>query len=530
MGDARASKLSKLFDQVLNGKVAISPHNSTLFLEAFRSRTDAVTTVFALDSSPNGKDALQSSLQFNLTPAFMNDHAAPMLLHLQNNPGVAQVDSGNLLRRVLLKLVDPAVFWNPFRKAFLEGALSHDAQIAFAFLLLQLVELPNAASAAYRQSPDFPQILQQLLSSDSIDLRLLGQKIKHATDIVNADIPTAGASLAGSTPGGRHDNDFPDFRDISIVPTPDEIQSKEPPFLLPSDFLRDSSTKSSRVAMHLDNQFRLLREDMLYELREEIQKVMGDKKHKGRSTRVTGLKPVGMSFQEEPQPQRSRGQPRRTKCSLKLECSVDLDIFQGVEPSRRSKHIQDERNFMKHQSLACIMSEGGIVAFVTINRDIVLLARPKPVIVVQLEGKEGLKKLLSKLKLSSDLTLVQIDTALFAYEFVLKALQETVTLPLAEELLLWEEDADAPELEPSQQALPVVNALLANAACDLKPLLKTKDTIILDGSQSQSLLAGLVQRVSLIQGPPGMFFSSYISTLRTLSSLIKEPESLSLEP
>lgn len=38
---------------------------------------------------------------------------------------------------------------------------------------------------------------------------------------------------------------------------------------------------------------------------------------------------------------------------------------------------------------------------------------------------------------------------------------------------------------------------------DLKHLLGTSSSILLDESQSQCLLTGLKQRVSLIQGPPG---------------------------
>jgi hypothetical protein len=116
-------------------------------------------------------------------------------------------------------------------------------------------------------------------------------------------------------------------------------------------------------------------------------------------------------------------------------------------------------------------------------------------------------KTLRKIRASPGLTLIQIDTALFAYEFVLKALQQTRGLPLSEELLLWKDDSVLQELEDSEQAIPVVNALLSDPHCDLKPLLQTKDSIQLDASQSDSLLAGLVQRVSLIQGPPGELYS-----------------------
>ncbi|RXW21350.1 hypothetical protein EST38_g4498 [Candolleomyces aberdarensis] len=445
-------------------------------------------------------DALQNAMRFNLAVTFLNEHASPLLRYFQQ-PGLAEINNGQLLQPVVLKIVDPPIFWNVFQQAFLNNTLTPDGQKAFGWLLLQLVSLPPGSSASYRDDTNLNQHLLRLLSSDDIDLRTLGHKIKHATEVLKSDPSALAAGAAGSTPGGRHDNDFADYREISIVPTPDEVQCKELAFIRPIDFLRDPSTESARVASHLDNQFRLLREDMLYELKEELQLALGNQKRR-RSTKITNLTVVGLYLRES----QARGNnTRRAKCGLQLECKTDLPIFQGVKPGRREKYIQDERHFLRHQSLACLLSAGDeIIAFVTINRDTALLAKPKPIIAVQLEGNEGLKKTLGKIKASaSSLTLIQIDTALFAYEFVLKALQQAHDLPLSDELFLWKPDSIPEELEFSEQAIPVVNALLSNPRYDLKSLLQTEDPIKLDTSQSQSLLVGLMQRVSLIQGPPG---------------------------
>lgn len=502
MEGARAAKLAKLFDTVLTGKTKISPHNSQLFLEAVRTRPDAVQCVYQLESSAAGKDSLRSAFWYSLTVPFIEAHATPVFQYFQQDAAIAEINNGQLLQGILNMIVNPPIFWNFFRQQFIAKSLSQQAEISFGWLLLQLISLPPAASAGYRQHEDFPQILDQLLNSNVLELRSLGQKIKHVTDLYNTSVHNVSIGMAGSTPGGRHDNDFADFRDIAIVPTPDEVQCKDPPHLLPSDFLRDPTTEASRVALHLDNQFRLLREDMLYELREELQVIFGKQQRKSRATKITGLKAVGLYFQEDPNG--PRGQSKRTKCCLKLESKEDLPVFKDVHPDKRAKHIKDERYFLKHQSLACLLSGTEIVAFVTVFRDVNLLARAKPIVVVQLEGKDGLKKLFPRLKASENFTLIQIDTALFAYEFVLKALQQANGLPLSEELLLWDEaTADPIELDPSKQAAHVANALRTDPSCNLKHLLMTKDEIRLDSSQSKSLLAGLEQRVSLIQGPPG---------------------------
>ncbi|KAJ2919492.1 hypothetical protein MD484_g924, partial [Candolleomyces efflorescens] len=457
------------------------------------------------------RSAVRESLKSVST--FLNEHASPLLLYFQQ-PGLAEINNGQLLQSLLLKIVNPPIFWNAFQQAFRDDELSIDGQKAFGWLLLQLLSLPPDFSALYNETPNLSRHLARFLTSNDIDLRTLGHKIKHATESQAALNRGTSTFTAGFTPGGRHDNDFADFRDIAIVPTPDEIQSKEPAFIRPSDFLRDPSTKSNRVATHIDNQFRLLREDMLYELREELQMALGSQKRR-RATKIAGLQVVGL-YLHETQP---RGKHvRRVRCGLQLECAEDLDIFRGVNPRRRARHIQDETDFLRHQSLACLQSDNEIIAFVTIYRDPTLLAHPdQPIIAVQLEGNEGMLKILQKIKKRGALTLVQIDTALFAYEFVLKALQRRRTLPLSEELLLWNPDSDVPEeLSFLEVATPVAHALMSDHRCDLKPLLGLKEEVQLDASQTEALIAGLTQRVSLIQGPPGTG-KSYIGALMAKS-------------
>lgn len=502
MESARASRLTKLFKEALSGKTRVQPGNANLFLEAVRSQTDPGDCLYQLSSSDSGMDALQNAIRFNVAVPFLNEHASPLLLYFQQ-PGLAEISNGQLLQSLLLKIVDPPIFWNAFQQAFRDDELTPDGQKAFGWLLLQLLSLPPGPSASYREDPNLGRHIARLLSSNDIELRTLGHKVKHATDSEAAPKRDTSAFAAGSTPGGRHDNDFADFREIAIVPTPDEVQSKDPPFIRPSDFLRDPGTESTRVATHIDNQFRLLREDMLYELREELQLAMGSQKRR-RATKITGLQVVGLYLHET----QLRGKHvRRVKCGLQLECDKDLAIYRGVNPERRAKHIQDAKDFLRHQSLACLQSENEIIAFVTIYRDTTLLAYPdQPIIAVQLEGDEGIVKTLQKIKKCSDLTLVQIDTALFAYEFVLKALQQLRSLPLSEELLLWNPNRDvSKELSYLKRATPVANALILDPRCDLRPLLQLNEEVQLDASQSEALIAGLTQRVSLIQGPPGEF-------------------------
>ena len=68
----------------------------------------------------------------------------------------------------------------------------------------------------------------------------------------------------GGTP--RHDNDFADIRDIRIAPTHDELLCPLPPYLpvfLPT---APHHLPVNSMQRHLDIQFRLLREEMMYVL------------------------------------------------------------------------------------------------------------------------------------------------------------------------------------------------------------------------------------------------------------------------
>ncbi|KAJ7857559.1 hypothetical protein B0H13DRAFT_1158865 [Mycena leptocephala] len=81
-----------------------------------------------------------------------------------------------------------------------------------------------------------------------------------------------------SAPGGRHDNDHSDFRKIAIFPTADEIACTESPFLRFAAALDEDEIVTNRVGVYLDHLYRILREDMLYELREEMQLMSGKQK------------------------------------------------------------------------------------------------------------------------------------------------------------------------------------------------------------------------------------------------------------
>ena len=401
-----------------------------------------------------------------------------------------------------MKIVDPPFFWDAYRESFLKHELNDNAQLSFAWLLLQICSLPTDNAQRYRTIPEIKTIVDLLLASPSSTIRTSGQKIKHVLD--KSTLATTTGYNFGPGPGGRHDNDFVDFRRISILPTTDELESMERAFIQPSSILEEPETASNREAIHLDNQFRLLREDMLYEMREELHIATGKKKGYHRGTKIFKLTVKGIECGEE---------KKRTKWGLIVAGKTDIPQLKNKHGIKsRKAYLLDHRNIFKHQSLACVIVGKEVVAFPTINRNEDLLAKVPPEIVLQFEGGESTANALRKLKLGVDVTLIQIDTALFSYEPILKGLQQMNTLPLASELLLWKKGddisivSDQSKIKKKTKLRLVVEVLRRNPQTDLQSLLSTTKPIQLDNKQAASLISGLEQTISLIQGPPGTFF------------------------
>jgi len=171
------------------------------------------------------------------------------------------------------------------------------------------------------------------------------------------------------------------------------------------------------------------------------------------------------------------------------------------KPADRLKYVKDNKGFIRHQSFGCLISDGRVLAFATVERDEDLLSRSPPIIVLRIEDQEPFMKVLLASKSSGDLRFVQVDTAVFAYEPILKCLQKITELPLKEQIIDFQSGSSATEAE----ILPpnIVESIRRDSQDDLRNTLNTPKSIILDRPQADSLFNGLTKRVSLIQGPPG---------------------------
>ncbi|KAL4079909.1 P-loop containing nucleoside triphosphate hydrolase protein [Scleroderma yunnanense] len=489
MSDQRTRQLDKRFHDVLHGncKLELRPNPCCLFLEGLCVQADPARCVEQIIASPHGLDAVQQAMRIDTGGETLNGLASQVLEYLLRAQGIG----GGVLQSVIIKVVDPPILWNAFHKAFEDGTLDNQAQLVFVNLLSYLLQLSNIDTTSYRHIASRPSILDKILTSDQQEIREAGYLIKHILGATSA----ASVAEGSEAPGGRHDNDFADFRKIAIIPTADELLSQRRPALRPVSLLDDPDGKETRVADYLDIMFRLLREDMMHELKEEVDIALKKKQGRHRGLVIPAVKLIGVyACPDKP----------NTHWGIMLQCYADLPIFQYVKGGDRKAFLtKDHRRskLLRHQSLACIVADNTILSLGVIHRDEELLAKKPPVVVLQIEGQISTSKALLQLKVAKYISLIQIDVSLFAFVPVLKALQKVNVMPLSEDILLWEEGV--PTISPAVTVPEIISELDRDPSMDLQELLQTSIPIKLNASQAQSLLAGLNQRVSLIQGPPG---------------------------
>ncbi|KAI9652701.1 MAG: hypothetical protein M1829_001484 [Trizodia sp. TS-e1964] len=484
----RAIHLARFLGSVAFGKSSITTADrAKLFLEALCAQDDRVACVERLVSKQASLDALRRALRIDTSISSINQHIAAFLEYL-SDPAIKQICGGQFLQDLLLIIADPPTLWNALIIAHNNFILNEKATQSFAWLLWELLSMPPNDNVEVMESAKSVTKSASLLQSSSHETRLFGYKIQH---FLKAKASGANASPDSAGPGGRHDNDFADYRKIAIFPTADEFMSDSQPFYRPAKEISQAEPEN-RIGMHLDNQFRLLREDMLAELRDDVRIAIG--KNKGRRSPVI-LERLRLAGTE-------CGEPKKWKqCALKLHCGLGMEKFAKLSTAQRKTFLKSNPRSLKHQSFGCLLQGDQIVAFAILDRNEVGLLEDTPAITLKICGDDAFKTLLLALKRTTPVDYIQVDTPFFAYEPVLQCLQDMKDIPLAQFLLGTIPDEASQTVTVVDSA--IIDRLRANGSPIIQCLFKTDQPIDLDQSQMDSLIAGLGQPVSLIQGPPG---------------------------
>ncbi|KAM0354342.1 hypothetical protein ACHAPU_001386 [Fusarium lateritium] len=497
---SRAAKLIKSFWDVTKGKQQIvNAHYAKLFLQAckiYSDRNSAVKCVEVLISNPAGIAAVERAVRVDLSPDFINSTTLPFILAL-SDPGVVALNNGGFLRQILSSILEPATFWNASSRAYLDGNLSVGLE-AFAWLCLQVVSDRTSFDA---QKADVEEMMEHksLLKSQSPDVRKIAYRIENVIKIFSQPVAVAN----GITPGGRHDNDHSDFRQISIYPTSDELLSTDPPYLQRLADVFDTPM-DIRSQSYRDWLFRLLREDMLSELREDLQVAMGQKKSGRRPVALGQLRLVGIDNNNDPHARDTRTMPPYT---LYAACYQGVNFPRKLPKGGKKGFLTDVKHFLKHDSFGALCCNGAVIAFGSFVRDVDNLLKTPPVVGFRFTDDSGLKHALTALQspYRDQVKFLIVDTATFAYEPILKRLKTIGELALEPQLIDSEHPSnDAPT---STKLVPFLahmkSALETGIRIRMPTCLRLKKDIYLQDAQLNSFIHGLSRDVALIQGPPG---------------------------
>eukprot|EP01043_Picozoa_sp_COSAG02_P027469 COSAG02_NODE_1623_length_11604_cov_27.111951_6_plen_1427_part_00 len=282
-------------------------------------------------------------------------------------------------------------------------------------------------------------------------------------------------------PGHRHDNDHMDFRKIQIVPTVAEAAAQEMSFTP----LADETNKflSDEHAHALDTQFRLLREDFLRPLKQELARTDRPKIFRNAFFLTAAVKPLSCVM-------------------VKVDVPAELA---KADITKKTDFWEEDHNQLARGSLVCLVQHGRPKLFGRIvMRDTAVLAAEN-MIGLGFEGADLILALTQVNLRDTAFELVPVSSSFFSYEPILQCLQALPSFPFAKELVDVKKPAPVTYLDQSkvQRQLELLRR---------KTLQPDGSPIEFDTSQKAALDAALRDRVSLLQGPPGTG-KTFIGTL-----------------
>lgn len=442
-------------------------------------------------ASKHGIEALRVAVRAELCPTFIKTQTLCFINYLHDDQLRALAD-GQILQQILITIASPPTFWNALVSLAKADGLESEYLGIFSWLCLELLVL--STNTDLDVTDDVESIMQRgtFLNAKCPETRQVGYKINHLLQLRTSPVSRSGDSYI---PGGRHDNDFADFRSISIYPTTDEFLCTERPFYRRAREVFEMKA-SERAAAHLDNIYRLIREDLLGELRNDWQNTTQVKKRGNRSAvTLRKLWPIGLELGVELK--------RQETYSLAISCGAGLERLTKVRPDSRKKWLIDNKNFLPHQAFGALYHGQEVVGFAFVIRNLDTLILSPPVVTLQFTDDKAFKKALLVFKTTGDIMFTVVGTPVFAYEPVLKRLKDMMEFPIEDKLLNPSEAVN--DFMPAKSIRQVtekftrgpepVEITVQNQLCH--------KVFRLDSSQQQSLASALESEVSVIQGPPG---------------------------
>lgn len=506
---ATGSKVHALLKSVQNGKTLRDCHTAKTFLNALIESDDDLGTLYVLTQEDlDGEKSVKKAL------SLVNSSAE--ILKFLAFLGKDDLNKGSAKQCV------EKCYMTAFETPGLLPLLLDDLKnrriklnsdcIVLTWFLVAVVRI-DPSSREDRKVLEMVDILLGMHKSDAGDaISALLYSHFHKTEDRGGAVafdPRCVQSLANLQDlSPQHDNDFPlDFRRIEILPTVEELKSSSLVgiALCGHDSSVPIGVASSRV---LERQFRLLREDMLAPMKEEMKTELELPQNKQRRVfnapelvdvvlepracllvrvgvppllrgRLKSMKPKEISaFFEE-------GGGRRVLGKESMVAFIGKDKASGHEVKAVGLVVRrDPKEFAVHQGFLTV----GIAFSDDIIHEMLSLLEFQP----NREHSSGNqddkhsnkgKSFMRGTRYST--CIFQATSSYFSYEPVLRTLQDMDNIPFAEELVM------------NSPPLPV------EASNGYRMPSSVRDKLQSDLSQLQAVERAMLQRVSLVQGPPG---------------------------
>ncbi|KAK7051490.1 hypothetical protein VNI00_004464 [Paramarasmius palmivorus] len=462
-----------LFDDVCHGKVKLDRKNAISFLESLCSHSKPIPTLLA---SSSGLDAFKRAMNTEYWPYFYNGTCCRVLLKL------SQSEDEDDIRRVLAALANPPLFYISLFTAMTGDTLMEETMKWFAWLVLQHVSQPESLASSwspllkvYKDSP----AVEALLRSSREDIRNIAEKIVEVAPRSAKAEEEEEDTKAG--PGGRHDNDFEDFRAISVMPTPDELRCKKKPYFVPPSMLLEEKDPVKRQEVYLEMQFRLSHGQMMGLMRDEVEGML---EGVGEGSMMLDVDFAGLELNH---PKMGHYWCWAFRCQEGSQ--TDTSGFQADFP------------LWLDGAVAYLVEGDEVLAFGGAVRDDEKLAQNPPVLIVKpFGGEAAICNALLRFNNDKPKRLLSMGRSCVPWAESLRRIRCMKLLPLRDELLSLSTTPQEPEHVP----LEILRSFDKNEKCDVGQLLRFFDgSIILSEDQKTALQSALQERLCLIQGTPG---------------------------
>ncbi|KAK6340036.1 hypothetical protein TWF730_001811 [Orbilia blumenaviensis] len=443
--------------------------------------------------------------------SFLNDFVGQFFLFLTHLAGTGDSDSDvtsfdDHVRRIVGYILEENTdLFLHLMKATNSDQLNYDTLEGFARILTCYFEFSPKVPEHVQTIITNKKFIAQLIAAQDESVRSIGTTFKYWYECTL--FPKSIGTRGKHSPGGRHDNDFQDYRKIRIIPTADELACMKIAYV-PKTNMPFKCKGSPRVGAHLDTQFRLLREEMLNEVRADYYDCVPGK-FNGPRPDNTSERPRQNFHHLQWDSWDFEADWKLRRWGIRLCVPEGFGKYLKFHGKSYEDLLRNSQNFpYKNNQLACLIIGGEVLGFGKLVRDLDGLTQEPPLIVLTLDDPDVIRHVVKKIQQvrkggnqeESNITLVCVDSPLYAHEPILKRLQGMRAVPLAEELLHFEKGNQI--AKTSFYPDGILDRIIPETP--LRDLVKAGSvSTTMDRAQCDAIKRALQNKVSLIQGPPG---------------------------